>query len=44
MLIGQLPFDFSGVLKIDLETGEAILEPHHSTADRVEAACAALNP
>lgn len=42
MLIGQLPFDFTGVLKIDLETGEAILEPQHTTEERVEKACAAL--
>lgn len=42
MLVGQLPFDFTGVLKIDLETGEAILEPHHFTGDDVEKACAAL--
>jgi hypothetical protein len=44
MLIGQLPFDFTGVLKIDLETGESILEPRHSIGDRVDAACAVLNP
>ena len=42
MVIGQLPFDFTGVLKIDLETGEAILEPQHSTEDDLEQACAAL--
>ena len=42
MIIGQVPFDFTGVLKIDLETGEAILEPQHSTADNVEKACATL--
>jgi hypothetical protein len=41
-IIGQLPFDFTGVLKIDLETGEAILEPQHSLADRLDDACAAL--
>jgi hypothetical protein len=41
-IIGQVPFDFNGVLKIDLETGEAILEPHALTGDRVERACAAL--
>ena len=41
-IIGQVPFDFNGVLKIDLETGEAILEPHALTADRVERACAVL--
>jgi hypothetical protein len=28
-IVGQVPFDFTGVLKIDLETGEAILEPVH---------------
>ena len=44
MIIGQLPFDFTGVLKIDLETGEAILEPHHSIEERLDAACAVLNP
>lgn len=42
MIIGQLPFDFTGVLKIDLETGEAILEPQHVTGDEVEDACAIL--
>ena len=42
MIIGQLPFDFTGVLKIDLETGEAILEPQHSTAENLEKACATL--
>jgi hypothetical protein len=29
MIVGQLPFDFTGVLMIDLTTGEAILEPQH---------------
>jgi hypothetical protein len=29
-------------LKIDLETGEAILEPQHSLEGNVEKACAAL--
>ena len=42
MIIGRVPFDFTGVLKIDLETGDAILEPQHSTADDIERACAAL--
>jgi hypothetical protein len=28
-IVGQVPFEFTGVLKINLETGEAILEPHH---------------
>jgi hypothetical protein len=40
MIIGQVPFEFTGVLKIDLETGEAILEPQHE--GNVEEACAAL--
>jgi hypothetical protein len=29
-IIGQVPFDFTGVLKLNLETGEVILEPHHT--------------
>ena len=42
MIIGQIPFGFSGVLKINLTTGEAIHEPSHSLEGRVEEACAAL--
>jgi hypothetical protein len=42
MITGQVPFQFTGVLKIDLETGEAILEPQHSLEGNVEEACAAL--
>jgi hypothetical protein len=42
MIIGQVPFAFVGVLKIDLETGEAILEPQHSLEGSLEEACAAL--
>ena len=42
MIIGQVPFGFKGVLKIDLETGEAILEPQHSLEGDIEKACAAL--
>lgn len=42
MIIGQVPFGFTGVLKIDLATGEAILEPHHSLEGRLDEACAAL--
>ena len=40
MIIGQVPFEFAGVLKIDIETGETILEPQHSL--NFEKACAAL--
>lgn len=29
MIVGQVPFGFTGVLMIDLTTGETILEPHH---------------
>ncbi len=39
-IIGQVPFDFAGVLKIDLETGEAILEMR----DRERAATRACMP
>jgi len=28
-IVGQVPFEFTGILKVDLDTGEAILEPHH---------------
>lgn len=41
-IIGQVPFGFTGVLKIDPETEEVLLEPHHSIEDRVDDACAAL--
>ena len=41
MIVGQVPFNFTGALKIDLETGEAILEPHDSSG-RIDRACAAL--
>ncbi len=42
LIIGQVPFDFTGALKINLTTGEVIHEPQHSTAGNVEKACAAL--
>ena len=42
MIIGQVPFGFTGVLKLNAETGEAILEPQHSLEERVEDACAVL--
>jgi hypothetical protein len=35
MIIGQVPFEFTGVLKIDLATGEVILEPHAVDTTRV---------
>lgn len=42
LITGQVPFAFAGVLKINPETEEVILEPHHSIEDRVDDACAAL--
>jgi hypothetical protein len=42
MITGQVPFGFSGALRIDLGTGETILEPQHSLEGRVEEACAKL--
>jgi hypothetical protein len=30
MIVGQVPFEFTGVLKINLTTGEVILEPQHT--------------
>jgi hypothetical protein len=42
MVIGQVPFGFIGVLKVDLETGEVILEPEHDLGGQLEEACQAL--
>jgi hypothetical protein len=42
MIIGQIPFEFTGVLKINLATGEVIHEPRHNIEGRVNDACAAL--
>ena len=41
-IIGQLPFQFTGVLKIDLDTGEVVHEPRHVTEGNVAKACAVL--
>jgi hypothetical protein len=30
MIVGQVPFEFTGALKINLTTGEVILEPRHT--------------
>ena len=35
MVVGQVPFTFTGVLMIDLDTGEVILEPHAVDTTRV---------
>jgi hypothetical protein len=42
LISGQVPFDFAGVLKIDLETGDAILEPRDRSEEQIARACAAL--
>jgi hypothetical protein len=39
---GQVPFFFAGVLKIDLETGEAIFEPRDRSEQQLARACAVL--
>ena len=41
-IIGQVPAEFAGVLKIDLDTGEAILEPRNRSEWQIERACTAL--
>ncbi len=41
-IIGQIPFGFTGVLKIDPETGEVLHEPQNSTEDDVQRLCDAL--
>jgi hypothetical protein len=39
-IVGQVPFDFKGVLKINLDTGEVLHEP--TRADDTTKVCAAL--
>jgi hypothetical protein len=39
---GQRPFLFTGVLKINLETGEAVLVPQHFTGENVVRVCSIL--
>jgi hypothetical protein len=41
-IIGQIPFDFIGVLKINLDTNEVVHEPGHDISGRVAEACAKL--
>jgi hypothetical protein len=41
-IIGQVPLEFAGVLKIDIDAGEAILEPRDRSEWQIERACAAL--
>jgi hypothetical protein len=39
-IIGQVPLEFTGVLKLNPETGEILLEPHHFVD--IEEVCAQL--
>jgi hypothetical protein len=41
-IVGQIPFEFIGVLKIDLDTDEVVHEPGHDISGRIADACAAL--
>jgi hypothetical protein len=41
-IIGQVPFAFTGILRIDLDTDEVLFEPQHNTEDDLEEACAVL--
>lgn len=41
-IVGQIPFNFTGVLKLDPETGEVLQAPQNSTVDEVDRVCAAL--
>jgi hypothetical protein len=41
-IIGQIPFGFIGILKIDLTTGDVIHEPGHDISGRLDDACEAL--
>jgi hypothetical protein len=42
LITGQVPFFFAGALMIDLETGEAILEPRDRSEEQIARACAVL--
>jgi hypothetical protein len=39
---GQVPFAFAGALKIDLETGDVILEPQDRSEEQLARACEVL--
>jgi hypothetical protein len=42
LIAGQVPFEFAGVLKIDPETEEVILEPRDRSEEQLAKACKAL--
>ncbi len=41
-LAGQLPLDFTGMLRIDLTTGDVVHEPQHLTSGELAQLCAVL--
>lgn len=41
-IVGQIPFDFIGVLEINLDTDEVVHEPGHSISGRLAEACGVL--
>lgn len=41
-IAGQIPLDFTGVLVLDLDTGEVLHEPTHFTGDEIDRVCEAL--
>ena len=42
LIVGQVPFAFAGVLKINPETEEVILEPRDRSEEQLAKACRAL--
>jgi hypothetical protein len=44
LVFGQVPFQFTGALKVNLTTGEVILTPQHTRENEHEEICAALAP
>lgn len=43
-VVGQIPFGFTGAIKVNLVTDEVIVEPHHDLSADLDKACAALAP
>ena len=41
-IIGQVPLEFAGFLMVDIDAGEAILEPRDRSEWQIERACTAL--
>ena len=41
-IAGQIPLDFTGMLRVNLDTGEVVHEPQHWTGDELAKLCAEL--